>query len=297
MLWSSCRSISGCEHDFHSVVLTFSTLGVHRRIRRIFGLRRGAGPGFERRRMLARRLTQLGIEQFDGFLTSLRDDPSADAPLDLLTESTTSEPIDVEIEAEVRRFRSRLEIAEYLSRLLRLDTATLRTDAGFWCWLALYWFETLCPVVRERWKPGNRNRWLADLEDPRKSCRHFLAGPFQIYRAHRDDPRRAMSLLCGSPTQPGPLVQLIASRPSLVTCNAVVGVATRLYYDASQGRNRPGLNAKSPGSPRRFADVLSQLDLTWDLHSLSIAQLLNLLPAEFDKFHRTSRNRQRPLIE
>lgn len=247
--------------------------------------------------MLARRLTQSGIEQFDAFLTSLRDHPHADAPLDLLTESAASEPIDVEIEAEVRRFRSRLEVAEYLSRLLRLDTSALRMDAGFWSWMALFWFESLCPTVRDRWNPGNRYHWLADLDDPGKACRHVLAGPFQIYRAHRDDPRRAMSLLCGSPTQPGPLVQLIASRPSLVTCNAVVGVATRLYYDAANGRNRPGLNTKSPGSPRRLADVLSQLDLTWDLHSLSVEQLLTLLPTEFDKFHRTTGKRQRPLIE
>ena len=110
--------------------------------------------------MLARRLTQSGINQFDAFLASLKDHPSADAPLDLLTESGTSEPIDVEIEAEVRRFRSRLEIAEHLSRMLRMDTSTLRTDAGFWCWLSLYWFETLCPVVRDQLKPGDRYRWL-----------------------------------------------------------------------------------------------------------------------------------------
>ena len=247
--------------------------------------------------MLARRLTQTGIEQFDAFLASLKDNPSADAPLDLLTDAATSEPIDMEVEAEVRRFRSRLEVAEHLHRLLRMDSSTLRTDAGFWCWLSLYWFERLCPVVKDRWSPGDRFRWLADLEDPRKTCRHILVGPFQIYRAHRDDPRRAMSLLCGTPSKPGLLVPLIASRPSLVTCNAVVGVATRLYYDAANARNRPGLNSKSPGSPWRFADVLSQLDLTWDLHSLSIDELLRLLPPEFDRFHRKTSNRQRPLIE
>ena len=247
--------------------------------------------------MLARRLTQSGIEQFDGFLASLREHPTADAPLDLLTDSGSSEPIDSEVEAEVRRFRSRLEIAEHLSRMLRIDTSILRSDAGYWCWLSLYWFESLCPVVRDRWNPGNCFRWIADLEDPRKTCRHILAGPFQIYRAHRDDPRRAMSLLCGAPNQPGPLVPLIASRPSLVTCKAVVGVATRLYYDAVNGRNRPGLGAKSPGSPRRFADVLSQLDLTWDLHSLTVEQLLTLLPSEFDAFHRFNSRRQLPLID
>lgn len=76
--------------------------------------------------MLARRLTQAGIEQFDAFLASLKEYPTADAPLELLTESGTSEPIEAEFEAEVRRFRSRLEIAEHLTRLLRKDTTTLR---------------------------------------------------------------------------------------------------------------------------------------------------------------------------
>jgi hypothetical protein len=106
-----------------------------------------------------------------------------------------------------------------------------------------------------------------------------------------------MSLLCGSVQQQGLLVTLIASRPSLVTCQAVVGAATRLYYDSGKGRNRTGLSGKGPGSPRRFADILSQLDLTWDLHSLSTEELLSLLPAEFDEFHRKSVPRQRPLIE
>jgi hypothetical protein len=95
----------------------------------------------------------------------------------------------------------------------------------------------------------------------------------------------------------GALVTLIASRPSLVTCKAVVGAATRLYYDSASGRNRSGLSGRDPGSPRRFADILSQLDLTWDLHSLTTEELLELLPPEFDAFRRRSSPRQRPLIE
>jgi len=247
--------------------------------------------------MLARRLTTEGIEQFDTFLVSLKTEPSLDAPMELLTGSATSAPVDAEVDAEPRDLHSRLEVAEHLNRILKQDATNLRTDAGFWTWLALRWFETLCPTHGGKWQPGDRSRWIADLEDPRKSCRHFLAGPYQVFRAHRDDPTRALSLLCGPPQQQGLLVTLIASRPSLVTCRAVVGAATRLYYDSSKGRNRTGLTGKGPGSPRRFADILSQLDLTWDLHSLTTEELLALLPAEFDEFHRKASPRQRPLIE
>jgi hypothetical protein len=54
--------------------------------------------------MLARRLTQSGIEQFEAFIVSIRQHPTADAPLDLLTESGTSEPIDVEIKLKSEDF-------------------------------------------------------------------------------------------------------------------------------------------------------------------------------------------------
>ena len=249
-----------------------------------------------RRTMQARRLTPEGMDRFDAFLSALRNDRSLDAPLELLNESDTSDAIDADVDAEPHEFHSRLEIAEHLTRILKNDAASLRTDAGFWSWLALCWFETLCPTVQGHWQPGENCRWVADLEDPRKSCRHLLAGPYQVYRAHRDDPARAMSLLCGPPQQPGPLVTLIASRPSLVTCRAVMGAATRLYFDSTKGRNRRGLGGTVPGSPRRFTDILSQLDLTWDLHALTTQELLDLLPGEFDKFRREG-SRQRQLIE
>jgi len=236
--------------------------------------------------MLVRRLNPSGTEQFATFLSLIREDANVDPPKELLTDPGHSTPLDVEVDAEPRRFHSRFEVGEHLARILRGDSATLRNDAGFWNWLSLCWFDELCPHVHDQRQPGEQARWIVELENPRKACRHFLAGPFQIYWAHRDNPRRALSLLCGSLSQPGPLVTAIAAKPSLVTCRAVVGAATRLYYNHATGKNRTGLTAKTPGSPKRFADILSQLDLTWDLHSLSVEELLDLLPPEFDHFHR-----------
>lgn len=251
--------------------------------------------------MLARRLTDTGIAQFAAFLKELSRDRGLDSPGELLTGSHSSAPLDVEVDAEPREFHSRLEAAEHLFRVLRGDPTALRNDSGFWTWLSLCWFDELCPLVRERRRPGHPARWIADLDNPRRTWRHLLAGPFQILRAHCDAPQRAMVLLSGSIHRPGPLTPLLASRPSLVTCHAVVGAATRLYYNPVTARIRPGLNPKNPGSPRRFTDVLSQLDLTWDLHSLSVEELLDLLPAEFDHFHRSSSLestvRQRSLLD
>lgn len=246
--------------------------------------------------MQARRLTDDGVTRFAEWLTALKSDPALDAPLQLLTDPDHSAPIDVDVNAEPREFVSRLEVAEHLHRVLKADAAALRIDGNFWSWLALCWFESLCPTIGGRWQPGDSHRWIADLNNPRRACRHLLAGPYQILRAHRDDPNRARALLSGRPDHLNPLITQIASRPSLVTSTAVVAAATRLYYDTARGRNRPGLNDQGPGSPSRFADVLNQLDLTWDLHSLTTEELLDLLPPEFDQFRRAD-GRQRPLIE
>ncbi len=248
--------------------------------------------------MQARRLTKAGIERFEDFLERLKGNPNSRLPSYALTDARLSEAVDVRINVEPIQLNTRMEVAEYVFGLLRRDPETLRIDKGFWCWLSLFWFNDLCPLVAGERSPGDRYRWVAELDSTRRAFRHLLAGPFQIYRAHRDDPDRARALLCGPVHQQGELLTQIASRPSLVTSKAVVGVATALYYNSDTDRLSRGCGGKGPGSARRLADILSQLDLTWDLHSLTVSQLLELLPDEFDHFlQRPQKQRQLLLIE
>jgi len=111
----------------------------------------------------------------------------------------------------------------------------------------------------------------------------LVLGPYLIYNAHNDDPRRAMCVLCQPVHAPGDVVEQMAARPQLVTSRAVVGVATHLYY-AGDGSLRRGAGGKGPGSARRLGDVLMQFDRTFDLHSMDGTQLLEMLPPEFHKF-------------
>lgn len=247
--------------------------------------------------MLARKLTLEGIERFEDFLERLKGNSNSRLPSYALTDANLSETIDIKINVEAIDVTTRMEVAEHVFRLLRRDPDGLRIDKGFWCWLALYWFNDLCPIVTGERVPGDRYRWIAELDNTHRAWKHVLAGPFQIYRAHRDDPDRARAVLCGPVHQQGELLSQIASRPSLATCHAVVGAATKLYYDSETDRLRRGCSGKGPGSARRFADILSQLDLTWDLHSLTVDDLLNLLPEEFDRFlERQPKQRQLILI-
>jgi hypothetical protein len=203
-----------------------------------------------------------------------------------LIDPGTSEAVPGDIEVENIEFGSRFEAARYLDECFGSgDVRGLERDRGVWAWLALLNFETLCPPgPGGKRKPGARARWIPEVTNFRRYYRHLLAGPYLIYRTHREDTARAMILLCSPLSRMGDIVEQLASRQEIVTNRAIVGAATRLYYDASRGTPRRGSGGKGPGSPRRLADVINQLDLTWDLYSMSEEDLLSRLPIEFDRF-------------
>jgi hypothetical protein len=205
-----------------------------------------------------------------------------------LTDPETSEPIEPAVEVHPRSFANRLEMARYVYDLLsasRIESP--ETDAGLWAWLALFYFEQLCPSDRSgRARPGERARWIPLVEDFRRYYRHLIAGPYRVFKAHRDEPERALALLCGPPHEVSEVYRELAGRQELVTNSAVIAAVTRIYYDDAKGKLKRVGTSRTPGSVRRFVEVLMQLDVTWDLYSMSADELIVMLPPEFDRFRR-----------
>lgn len=226
------------------------------------------------------RFTEIGIERFDRFrATSLRQLDQLHA---ILRDAVCSDLAGSDIEVECRELSTRFAIGKYLHTLFdRAIVPDLVTDQGIWTWLSAFYFEQLCPPGSQ---PGDRARWVPAVGNYRQYYRHLLAGPFLIYRAHHDNPCRAMALLASPPHQHGDIVEQLASRQELVTNPSVMEAATKLYIDPETGRLKRGTGSKGPGSPRRLVTILNQLDLTWDLYKLETQKLLDLLPAEFDRF-------------
>lgn len=230
--------------------------------------------------MKLRRLNDSGITRFDEF----RELPSPNRGnlSAILEDPDLTSVVTPDIAVAPRQFGTRFDAGEYLNDLFR-DTSIpkLDEDRGIWTWLAAYYYDQLCP--RET-SPGARPRWVP-TEDFRNYYRHLLRGPHQIYRAHHDNPQRAMALLANPLHQPGDIAEQLVSRQEVITSKAAVEVATRLYIGPN---NRPKRDSatRGPGGPRRFAAVMRQLDLTWDLSSdaMTAEKLLGLLPAEFDRF-------------
>jgi len=236
--------------------------------------------------MKLRRLTANGIQKFGEFLDSLNTPTPQGIPSWLLDDVATSTEIGIDIDLADVKFATRFEFAKYLdSKLTESGLKNIDRDAELWAWLALFYFDQLAPEndVGER-SPGERARWLLAVEDYRKYYRHLVAGPYSIYRAHRDNPRRAMAVLAGPLDKPGDIAEQMASRQELVTNKAAMELATRLYIDPETQRVKRGAAGRGPGSARRFADVLNQFDLTWDLYSMQMDGLITMLPKEFTRF-------------
>jgi hypothetical protein len=83
---------------------------------------------------------------------------------------------------------------------------------------------------------------------------------------------------------PGDVVEQLASRQDLVRARGVMEATTRLYVDEKQALKRGAASKDKPATARRLANVLGQLDLTYDLQSLEADEVLDLLPEEFDLF-------------
>jgi len=234
------------------------------------------------------RLNERGLASLSRFLDSSTTDSPEPYPTSILTDPETSECLDPPIEIVQRPFTNRFEAARYLNEVLaRSNTDTPESDQGLWAWLALFYFEQLCPPGKNgRRNPGERARWIPVVGDFRRYYRHLLAGPYRIFNAHRDDPERTMALLSGPVHQASDTYRELAARQELITNPAVVAAATRLYYDPAKGRLKRAGTRGAPGTVRRFAEVLMQLDVVWDLYHMSPEELIAMLPPEFDRFRR-----------
>jgi hypothetical protein len=235
--------------------------------------------------MNLRRLNAQGMQLFAEYLESLKSTPILPPPLVLLSEDVTSEEASA-LEVDRQNFGSRLAAAQWLYETLEAaHIPNVARDAGLWAWLSLLHFDEVCPPDGRGYrKPGECARHIPDVSNFQRYYRHLLAGPWRIYRTHRDDPARAMVVLCQPLHTPGDLVEQLASRQELVTNRAFLAAATTLYVDPHTRLPKRGGGGKSRGTARRLADVCNQFDVTWDLYALEPDELLARLPKEFERF-------------
>ncbi len=231
-----------------------------------------------------RRLNDAGIEAFEDWL---RDGAEGQVPRELLTSPQTSEPVDPAISISGTTFRDRQVFGEYLVDVLKpLDQIPLSSDRRIWTWLALHWFDLLCPPFSTGRKLDKSYRYVLS-SDYRHYYRHLVRSPWQLVRDHGDN---AKLLLLPPQEQPYPLrrhgeiLEQLGGRQSILRSQTLIAEANLLYGSKLTGRPRKGVSGSGRGSVRRLAIVLRQFDLTFDVEVMGDGKLINILPVEFERW-------------
>ena len=222
----------------------------------------------------------MGIERFRDYLEALRSGSREEPPLDFLWDDGTSEELAWKAVVERRVFANKLMAAAYLDKVFQ-GISCLEEDVGLWSWLSLFFFDQVCPAGGEgERKPGRDYRHILE-PGYRYGYRHLLRGPFLVYRLHGE---RARLLLYSKVYRDNEFHREIASRQAFVTNPAILDALNLLYLDKRKKRPKRGALGKgaSGGTLRRFVSVVQQLELNYDLYSMSGEAILGLLPKEFD---------------
>jgi hypothetical protein len=240
-----------------------------------------------------RRFTDRGIEQFEVQidLSGGGEKPAdfreaAKAIKGMLKDSSLTKEAIKERPFKVRRFDSRWDAAHFFLELLeplKGACSGIERDRGLWTWLTASFWEEITKEANGTRKIGERARHVLQ-SDWSDYHRHLLAGPYGLLINHEDDPERLRAALANAVESPGDVVAQITGTQYLVSSKSVLEVFTSLYYDEGAKQNKRHAAGKGPGSARRLADVLGQLQLTYDIHRMPSDQILKLLPSEFDKF-------------
>ncbi len=226
-----------------------------------------------------RRLNPRGIEAFREYLQQIREGAEFLANPAILYVDDYSVRLPRAVEVLPKKFARKFDAAEYLAGVLA-DVPVSADDTGLWSWLALFYFDQLSPVGGEgKRRPREDYHYIPSAVGWRHD-RHLLAGPYKLFTMHG---RNARLLLHPAVHQHGAFVYDLGFRRDLITNRGLIEAIDLLYWDTK--RNRPKRGASSdnrPGTLRRLIAVVQQLDFNYDLHGMRAAEILGLLPPEFD---------------
>lgn len=236
-----------------------------------------------------RKFTEKGVEAFRAYLEELRAGSKADPPCDLLTDAKTSQAIKGKGRLVQHAFKTRLDVARYLDEaMVEIEEDSIETDVRLWSWLSLFYFDQVCPPDNTgKRKLGKDYRHILEPGYP-YGHRHLIGGAYLVYTVYGWGEDGSGLLLCTPVHVESKFSHELAARQSFITNRGIMEAAHRLYFDYSTKKARRGAQVKkdAPGTLYRFIDIIQQLDLNYDLYSMTGSEVLELLPGEFDRWRR-----------
>lgn len=228
-------------------------------------------------------LADRGTELVRDYLAGVKTDPKKSPPLDKLSHSPWSSEFTPHIEVESLPAKSRVEIGKYLVELFKksgVDRKELLNNPGVWSWLALLWFDSLCPVEADGTRRVRESARYVCSTHYTDYYRHLVASSWDIYYLYADKAR----LFLWTPLHThNDFIEQLASRQNIITNKGLIEAFDRLYWDLKANRPKSGAQSRrKPGNFRRLLSFIKQIDLTYDLHAMSADEIIALLPTEYD---------------
>ena len=231
-------------------------------------------------------LTEEGMQYALRYLQSIREVGWMPVPNELLTGQAYARQMIPNACVEPRSFATRREAGQYLAQQLKPldDAAQVAGNAHLWSWLGMFYLEQMIGKDAQKAHP------IACLVDPdsdsRNRSHHRLMMAYDLWAHHGED---AWLLLDAPANSMSQFTLRVVQSPEIFRSRGVVSLIHLLYADREARRLRPralGSDQASapPGSLPRLIAVLNQLSMTYDVYGMEAAQLLPLLPDEFDLF-------------
>jgi len=229
-------------------------------------------------------LNEAGIHQFRAWLQA---GGAGEPPRDCLLDPATTDVLAGAGDVEQQDFDSRYDLASHiLNALQECDFNRISYAPGLWAWLSLFYVDLLCPVDRQ----GRRTvlelpRYLLTPEY-RSYYRHVVREAVILVRKNGEYARALLTSRTGR-FRISRVFEEVASRRDLISNPGVVELVWRLYFNPKRKTIRVGVTGQGrAGGIRRFAIVLQQLSLNYDLPALGARQIADLLPREFEPWKR-----------
>lgn len=233
--------------------------------------------------MKIRKLNKTGIKEFERFIENLRNGGKQNTPDYLLTDPSTSQSLEFDLELDKGTFANRYDLGVYLvEKLTDIDTHKIMGDSGFWSSLALFWFDQLCPLKADGGrKPSMVYNYILS-ENYNHRPRHAIFTTWQLVELYGVHSRYLLSREL--PVR-GELIEQLMARQYFLSCTGVMQAASTLYYDPERETFKKGSAGRtSAGCVYRFVIWLQQLEINYDLFSISSEDLISLMPNEFERF-------------
>jgi hypothetical protein len=187
-----------------------------------------------------------------------------------------------------KKFTHRYDMGAYLNEVLPSDISVVQhTNSGLWSWISAVYFRQL---LEEKKQGGIYKMWSSYRYIPLEyqKFRYYRHLSFMNFWLHRTMGNEVARFFLSRPLyeHSDAMEQLYTQDRDFLASKGLMDAALEMYIDPRTGMMKPkALGEATKGSARRLATkIAKQLQMNYDLQSMSKEEIYPLLPSEFDSW-------------